>query len=298
MTTTGILTNPTFKPTIHKDVQGVEMGILDNGTPYVTARGLARFCGVSPSVIITLSAEWGDNPNRPRNQKILTLLSEREIYSPESLYTPIEVDGTTHHAYTEQYAMSILEYYAFEANDISHHARNIFRKLARNSLREFIYTCIGYDPNNNVPPEWQQFHDRLTLNSSPANYFSVFMEMSDMVLAAIRHGLTVDSHTIPDISVGLIWSRYWNKQNLDEKYGKRVKSIHEYPDYFPQAEKGPVEAWVYPLEALGEFRLWMQNIYLPEKLPNYLKNKVKQGQLQATSIAPILTALNVPVIAP
>ena len=38
-----------------------------------------------------------------------------------------------------------------------------------------------------------------------SGWWSVFSETAHVVLNAIRNGLIVDSHTIPDISVGLAW---------------------------------------------------------------------------------------------
>jgi hypothetical protein len=42
----------------HEAPDGIEMGVMNNGTPYLGARGLASLCGVFPSVIITLIKDW------------------------------------------------------------------------------------------------------------------------------------------------------------------------------------------------------------------------------------------------
>lgn len=43
---------------VAKEVDGVEMGVLEDGTAFLTGRGLARACGVVPSAIIGQAAEW------------------------------------------------------------------------------------------------------------------------------------------------------------------------------------------------------------------------------------------------
>ncbi len=65
---------------------------------------------------------------------------------------------------------------------------------------------------------------------------------------------------------------------------------HTYPESFPQSQANP-EAWIYPIESLGEFRRWLDTDYLPNKYPTYLKTKVKQGLLPPSTAALILAAV-------
>jgi hypothetical protein len=41
-----------------KEVEGIQMGVLNNGTPYLTMRGLSRLCGVDPAAIARLTTNW------------------------------------------------------------------------------------------------------------------------------------------------------------------------------------------------------------------------------------------------
>ena len=43
---------------VSKEIDGIEMGVLKDGTPYLSNRGLAALCGVSPNVVITHVAQW------------------------------------------------------------------------------------------------------------------------------------------------------------------------------------------------------------------------------------------------
>lgn len=160
--------------------------------------------------------------------------------------------------------------------------------LARQPLRELIYAKTGYS----LADKWRQFHDRMLLNDVEDGYFSVFREIADIILAAIQHGLYLDAHTMPDISVGQAWSKTWVSRRLEDVYGARRSASHFFPDYFPQP--GAVPVWVYPLAALGEFRLWLQSEYLPKKYPTYLRYKVRKGLMSEAQIEPLLDAVSKP----
>ncbi|CCW31099.1 hypothetical protein ABLA30_22555 [Xenorhabdus nematophila] len=40
------------------EIDGIQMGVLNNGTPYLTMRGLSRLCGVDSSVLVRLTTNW------------------------------------------------------------------------------------------------------------------------------------------------------------------------------------------------------------------------------------------------
>lgn len=271
-----------------REVDGIEMGILDDGTPYVTSRGLASLCGVAVSAILTQKKQWAAGN---RSSKLAKLLLGQGFDRPELCGTCI-VKGTKQDAWTDDVAMVMLEYYGFEVPNPSDIARQYFRKLARSSLRLFIYAALGLDPVGLVPGRWRDFHDRLLLHTEPSGYFSVFKEMANLVISAIKAGLWVDSHTVPDISVGKTWAKHWgDNPGLEKKFGKRIKHEHNFPDRYPQAASNPQEIFVYPVDALGEFRRWMENDYLPERFPKYLDNKVKSGLMPALNAKKLLAQL-------
>jgi hypothetical protein len=78
---------------------------------------------------------------------------------------------------------------------------------------------------------------------------------------------------------------------LELVYGERIQYEHNYPDYFPQAASNPQPSYCYPDAALGEFRRWMREVYLPDRMPAYLKSKAKQGALPPSFVSLALTAL-------
>lgn len=277
---------PAASIVISKEVDGLEMGVLEDGTPYLSGRSLAKLCGVSVSAIIKQAELWGAGHRDGKFARILVAAG----VEPKSLYVRV---GNTN-AYPDDICMMFLEFYAFEAQVQNGTALENFRRLARASLRLFIYRATGYDPQKRIPEVWTKFHDRLVLNTTPQGYFSVFREMSELIVTAIQNGLTVDEHTIPDISVGQAWAKHWKREGLEAKYGPATEFDHIYPDYFPQAAANEfIKAKIYPLAALGEFRIWMQNEYLPEKFPAYLGRKAQAGVLPPSTVELILAAFDV-----
>ena len=43
---------------VEHDVAGIEMGVLENGIPYLTQRGLAAMAGAARSTIFEITREW------------------------------------------------------------------------------------------------------------------------------------------------------------------------------------------------------------------------------------------------
>ncbi len=275
------------------EIDSVGMGVLADGTPFLSGRGLARLCGVSNSVIVEIGNEWKDEPQKPRIVAIKNTLEERGVRL-DSPYVIAKEKGNDIYVYPDVISLAILEYYAFEAGaNCREQARKNYRILAGKALREFIYTQVGYDPTNSVPDAWKQFHDRvsLTYNSVPRGHFGVFKEISDLVVTLGQSGLHIDETFVPDISIGQAWSRHWEENGLSEYYGERQRWNHNYPDYFAQAASNPQPAWAYPEVALGEFRKWLRETYVKGgKFARYLNTKVKKGELPPSFTALALSA--------
>ncbi len=276
---------------------GIQMGILNDGTPYLTLNGLSRFCGASTSVLSRLTTDWLDQRTKPRGSKIDKILRTKGL-TLTSLYTTIQSNGVEARAYPDRVCMAILEYYAFDAespefdNSI---AKQRYRDLAEYSLKRFIYLSLGIDPENPLRSAWQCFQERLQLNANiPFGFFSIFSEMADLTLRMINTGFNLGPASIPDISIGITWGKHWIKNNLSEKYGERTKHPHRYPDWFPQSRAGAVDAWIYPDDALGEFRRWLQKIYLPQKFPAYIESKIKDGAIPKVNAGNLLTQVKKP----
>lgn len=273
------------------EIDGIGMGVLSDGTAFLNGRGLARLCGIDSSRISEMGNDW-EGANLLLTSKVKAILDSRGV-TPDHPYIEIKQRTGAFYAYPDSLCLAVLEYYAFDAPNVRIEAQKNYRLLAGKALHDFIYTQVGYDPNNDVPVVWRQFHDRvsLTYNSVPAGYFSVFKEIADMIVTLGQAGLHIDSTFVPDGSVGSHWSKYWGEGELEKNYGARLKWDHNYPDYFPQAKSNPQPAWCYPETALPEFRRWMRENYIGDgKFTKYINTKIQQKQLPASFAQLVITA--------
>lgn len=271
-----------LKIVAEREIDGIGMGVLENGTPFLNIRGLARMCGVDHASLVRITEEWVEPELKPRVRRIKEMVREAG-YDDTTAFIAVERKGTLHHAVPDGVCMAVLEYYAFEATEPREQARKSFRTLAKKGLRDFIYSQVGYNPSGAVDIAWKQFHDRveLTHHAVPSGYFCVFKEIAGMFVTMIKNGANPGVSFIPDISVGQHWSKYWTAEGLDIVHGDRKKFDHNYPDYFPQAISNPQEVYCYPNDALGDFRHWLETTYIPAKMPSYIGSKVKDGTLPA-----------------
>lgn len=276
---------------VEREIDGIGMGVLSDGSPFLNIRGLASMCGVDSSMITRITADWIATPLKPREQKIRELV--RAQGADDSVaFIAIEKNRTINHIIPSAVCMAVLEYYAFEAKTSSDKAAQSYRILARKGFQQFIYAQVGYNPSGAPSVAWQQFHDRVSLvyHTVPAGYFSIFKEVADVIVTMIRSGAQIGKDFIPDISVGMAWAKYWKSENLEVLFGERRRYEHNYPEYFPQALSNPQPAYCYPDDALGEFRRWVRESYLDQQMPKYLESKVREGKLPALSATAAIAA--------
>lgn len=275
------------------EVDGIGMGVLKGGTAFLTGRGLARLVGLENLHIRTISQGWNEEPPKPRIAAIKDILAKRGLTAPTA---HIETtDGTRAvHAYPVEICLAVLEYYAFDAAEPREIARNNYRILAGKALQDLIYSQVGYDPTGGRAEPLRKWHERIALNhqSAPRGYFSIFNEAHTIIYELIMAGAHIGEKVVPDISIGSCWAAHWQSKNLGAKYGDRDKFPHRYPDDHPQSKSNPQIANCYPIEALGEYRRWLQEDYIEGgKFAGYLASKRQEippsvAQLAIERLAP------------
>lgn len=284
---------------VQKDVNGIEMGVLENGIPFLTQRGLAGALGISRNVVQTITKEWEDHYNdtvlgKDRISYFKAYLFNNGYYE-EKLHLQTVQNGTTHFAYPDVVCMAFLEYYAFESKADNDTALESYRKFAAFGLRKFIYESLNYTPAD----KWKYHNDRVSIlkDSAPAGYFTIFKEITGLVVDLIQADLTVNHKTVPDISVGIAWGKYWSENNLEKEYGKRTQYEHNYPDYYPQSMSNPQKPNAYPDAVLPLFRQWFRQDYLLTKFPKYILTKANVlagGKVEALKIGTMYNATALP----
>jgi len=266
---------------VEAEIDGVGMGVLGDGTSFLTVRGLSRLCGIDHSTLVKFSSEWGMPPMKAREKKVRETI-KAQGFDDTVFFHGVVKNGQVQHAVPAHVCMAVLEYYAFDASGDNPHALNSYRRLARKGLDDFVYAQVGYNPDGQISLAWQQFHDRVSLvkNAVPDGYFSIYQEIAGMIVPMINSGIDVGPQIVPDISVGIRWSKYWISENLDNVHGPRKKYLHSFPVYFPQALSNPQEPWCYPDDALADFRKWFRKTYIDVFLPQYLQDQAKLGKIK------------------
>lgn len=158
-------------------------------------------------------------------------------------------------------------------------------------VTEWVYEWMsGIHPSDKI---WQQFEDRVSLvyDNVPEGYFCVFREIADLFAALISGGANPGTRMLLDISVGMHWSNEWKSRKFEAKFGPRRYFDHYYPKYFSQSLANPQPASCYPEDALPSFRRWLRDVYVPHKMPMYLKTQVQQRKLPAQIANNTLAAL-------
>ncbi len=279
----GQLDLPLMHSEIHKtSPDGVEMGVLESGVPYLSQRGIVKMAGLARTSFQNLSANWKTERESGVGLAINNLL-KASGYEEDELFIVIDVKGGKTYAYTEPVCLAILEYYAFDAKKKIKIAQNSYRVLSKAGFRVFVYQYTGYTPQRKQLDSWRHFHDRVELvdNKVPSGYFCVFREIAGMIVSLIRRDVIVNDKIIPDISVGIHWANYWKKSNLTDQFGDRISYEHNYPDYYPQANSNPQPDKAYPNEALAIFRKWFEETYLLSKFPKYMISQSERGKVEA-----------------
>lgn len=276
------------------DRDGIGMGVLSDGTPFLNQRAIGDLCGLRNKYIGIISTEW-NAPNPPKEVKrVKELLYEQGVEGLHAPHIELWVGKRRYLAYPDTVCTAILEYFAFEAGrQGAEFAMQNYRRLARHGLKQFIYTETGY-VSKSEDDVWKIFRDRvsLTYDAVPDGYFSVFKELASLIVTLGMTGLHIDAKFVPDISVGQAWSKHWGAHCWASKFGSHATYQHNYPHYFPQAASNPQLARCYPDDALGEFRRWFRQDYIGEgRFQKYLAKKVSEKLLPDGYVEKAMLAL-------
>lgn len=264
-------------PVVEVVSDDIPMGVLNDGTPYLTLYGLAKLCGIDDTPLRVFTSNWETEKHKPRGQKVASYLAEKGYYDVDRLYTRvINSSNIETHAYPDHVCMAVLRYYALDATNFDRSvAIGNFVRLAEYTLKRMIYEKSNYNANAAIDLSFENYRARIKLNDQiPPSHFAVFREIADIAMNLIGGGFPMDDTTSLDGSVGSHWGRYWQANNLSQTYGDRVRYSHKYPDNYRQsAANSHITAWIYPIESLGAFRKWLHEHYAMEKLGTYLHSK-------------------------
>lgn len=264
-------TLPEVIPAIAVSGLPIDVGILPDGTPFMSGRELARACGISNSTLVG----WGEMTpqvgDRHRAGKLANSLATYR-YQGDRLFVPIPA-GTKFgsranvSAYPYQVCLAFLDYYAFAAN--KEEARNSLRLLSEQQLPQFICATVEEPAQKSAPQSSTQSQEdpfrRPLRNGIPVGYFDVGQALADDHAPLL---LTPELRTALLIHIEKAWNRYWNIQQLSHQYGDRFPIPQQRENSWAQLRR-----YVYPAATLVAFQDWLAWHYLPDRYPSYLQRK-------------------------
>ena len=254
----------------------IEVGILEDGTPFLSGRGLAKACGISNSTLVS----WGELVPQVgakyRAGKLAKLLATHQ-YKGDRLFLRLPSDvkfgGKPNvSAYPYPVCMAFLDYYAFAGNkETAHKSRRILRQQP---LPRFIDPAIAPTPVIAQPSARTREEDRPLRGKVPANYFGVFQITSRGQQGNAQNELTVDVPISHHRNIEKAWSQYWYIHKLWEQHGKRVPYLRRSLDHSPHLTiDGYLPTYLYPTSVLSEFKRWFAEHYIPDRFPSYRHRK-------------------------
>ena len=122
----------------YAEIDGIGMGLLSNGEPYLTQRGLAALCGVQNAHIGTISRDWASD--KPR----IAAIRERLGFKRAQAHRVLTHNGHRLYAYDAAVAQAVLDYYALDAgNHAQPEAVKNRSRMAGNGLKAHILAQFG-----------------------------------------------------------------------------------------------------------------------------------------------------------
>lgn len=104
----------------------------------------------------------------------------------------------------------------------------------------------------------------------PPDYFSMLNEIYLLLLYQIDDaGIAIPSSVVPDISTGKMFSSFLRDKGID------VDDFPTYKHHFPDGRV--VDARLYPIIYLGQFRAWLNEVWLPKKAIPYFTKRFSKA---------------------
>lgn len=111
----------------------------------------------------------------------------------------------------------------------------------------------------------------------PPGTWCVFGEIGKLMRDLEAKQIPLHDRATIDISIGQTWCHWLRTNGKDTNFQQYV---HSYPD-----ARGEQPANVYPFDLLGEFHQWLQDTYIPEKFPEYVRKICTPEECQLISQA-------------
>ena len=106
----------------------------------------------------------------------------------------------------------------------------------------------------------------------PHTHFSMLNEIYLNLMAPLEdQGFVLPDKMMPDISTGRMFSGFLRRMGIDPD------AFPKYEHEFVGGDRSPVQARLYPIEYLPDFRRYFNEQWLPTQAKSYFKNRAPQA---------------------
>jgi hypothetical protein len=149
------------------------------------------------------------------------------------------------------------------------------------------WLVVGKAPTTQEPvvlhPYQRVWYKRLMLfeqnTKLPKGTWCIFEEISKLMRDLEAKGVLLYDKATIDISVGRAWC-HWLREEENYDTSNLEQYLHCYPD-----NRGERLAYIYPFDLLGKFRQWLEDTYIPDKFPSYVRKLVSPEECKLISEA-------------
>ncbi|WP_414552500.1 KilA-N domain-containing protein [Anabaena sp. CCY 0017] len=160
-----------------------------------------------------------------------------------------------------------------------------FEMMVSDWVEQWLFT--GQTPTTSEPPTLHPYqrawYERLKLfeqkTGLPKGYWCVFEEIGKLMRNLEANNVPLHDRATIDISVGQTWCR-WLREEKNYDTSTFEQYIHHYPD-----KRGEQPANIYPYELLGTFHQWLEDTYISEKFPKYVREFLNPEECKLISEA-------------
>lgn len=160
-----------------------------------------------------------------------------------------------------------------------------FEMMVSEWVEQWLFT--GETPTTSeateLHPYQRVWYQRLILfeqkTKLPKGTWCIFEEIGKLMRDLEAKGVPLHDKATIDISVGRAWCD-WLRENENYDTSNLEQYLHCYPD-----KRGEQLANIYPFDLLGKFRQWLEDTYIPDKFPAYVRKYVSPEECKLISEA-------------
>lgn len=140
-------------------------------------------------------------------------------------------------------------------------------------VTEWVHRWMSGDSSRRPRAEMPYHLQRHMANFGkvPVTHFSILQQMTTSLIAPLEHlGYTLPEEMLPDISQGRMFCKF-ARETLKLDTDSLPTYDHEFPD------GRVVQAKLYPVEYLGHFCTYINNVWMPQRAADYFKTRDPQA---------------------